>query len=265
MNTSLNRRSFLVSVAAVAAAPVALAQSTSTTPAKAPPAAAPATDGPFTLPALPYAPEALDASIDAETMRIHHSKHHQAYVTKLNDAVKGMIASGTPVPNDVDALIAKLETLPADKATAIKNNGGGHSNHSLLWTVLAPKGRNGDPSKELVVAVERDLGSVDKLKEAMQTSGAARFGSGWAWLVVTRDKKLVVASTPNQESPLMGGGTGAGLSEKSAVSGTPIYGIDVWEHAYYLRYQNRRPDYLKAIWDVTNWTEVSRRFAAAMG
>ncbi|MFO0827825.1 MAG: superoxide dismutase [Phycisphaerales bacterium] len=254
MSNTLDRRSFIATVAATAAAPTVLAQSTPpAAPAGAPAPAA--TDGPFTLPALPYAYEALEPSIDAETMHIHHDKHHAAYVNNLNAALKGINA-----PTDIDALIAKLDAMPADKRTAIKNNGGGHANHSLFWMVLAPKGQGGEPSKELVRAMESDVGGFAKAKEQLQATAQVRFGSGWAWLIVTPEKKLAVASTPNQESPLMG----AQLSEKNSTVGTPIFGIDVWEHAYYLKYRNMRADYLKALWDIVNWNEVSKRYAKAM-
>jgi Fe-Mn family superoxide dismutase len=259
MNPSIDRRKFLASAAAAAAAaaPVLACH----TPSKV--AAASAAIGgtvpiggkaadPYSLPALPYAHEALEPAIDTETMRIHHGKHHQAYITNLNAAV-----TEVPVPDSVDELIARIPTLPADKQTVVRNNGGGHSNHSLFWSILAPKGKGGELSKELVAAIERDLGGLAAAKEAVNKAGLGRFGSGWAWIIVSAEKKLVITSTPNQDSPLMG----AKFCEKP---GTPILGVDVWEHAYYLHYQNRRADYLKAFWDVVNWAEVSKRFAAAM-
>jgi Fe-Mn family superoxide dismutase len=261
MDASLNRRSFLGSVAVVAAAGNAFGQaqkSPGLAPVAAPPAPAPT--GPFTLPPLPYAPEALEPSIDAETMRIHHGKHHAAYVNNLNAALAPLIAAGLKVNPDIDVFITTISTLPADKQTAVRNNGGGHANHSLFWKLLAPKGTGGEPSKDLVAAIDRDLGGMDTFKEAIEKAGAARFGSGWSWLIVTPEKKLAIVSTPNQDSPLMGDAQ----MEKNAATGTPIFGIDVWEHAYYLKYQNRRGDYLKAIWDVVNWNEVSARYAKAM-
>ncbi len=252
--SSLDRRAFLATAVAASTCALAAGQDKPAQPkpvTAAGGAAPPAESGPFKLPALPYAPEALEPSIDTETMRIHHDKHHQAYITNLNNAVKGLT-----IPNSVEELIAQLDKLPEDKRTAIRNNGGGHANHSLFWTILAPKGKGGEPSKELLAAIDRDLGGLEKAKDELGKAGLSRFGSGWSWLVVTPDKKLAIVSTANQDSPLMG----AKWCEKP---GTPILGIDVWEHAYYLHYQNRRADYLKAIWDVINWTEVSRRFAAA--
>ncbi len=248
---AFDRRSFLATAAALAAVPSipasALGQAT---PAVATPA--PEVEGPFVLPPLPYAHEALEPAIDALTMRIHHEKHHGAYVKNLNAALKGL-----KVTSNIDALIADIESLPADKRTAVRNNGGGHANHSLFWTVLAPPGTGGEPSKELIAALDRDLGGLAKAKETLSATAMSRFGSGWSWLVVTKDKKLAIVSTPNQDSPLMG---------KSAAEtmGTPIFGIDVWEHAYYLKYQNLRADYVKAVLGIANWNEISKRFAAAM-
>ncbi len=206
----------------------------------------------FKLPDLPYPHDALEPVIDAKTMEIHHGKHHNGYVTKLNDAV-----SGLSVPDDVNALIADLGKIPADKRTAVRNNGGGHANHSLFWPCLAPngKGGGGTPSGELASAIDKDLGGFDKFKEQFSAAAAGRFGSGWAWLGV-RDGKLCVCSTPNQDSPLMG-------KDYVDCPCKPILGLDVWEHAYYLKYQNRRPDYISAWWDVVNWDQVAKNYAAA--
>ncbi len=198
----------------------------------------------FTLPTLPYAHDALEPHIDTLTMQIHHGKHHQAYVDNLNKALAGTENEN----NSLEELMAIMSTLPA----AVRNNGGGHYNHSLFWTVLGPNG--GEPTGALAAAINETFGSLDSLKEKMSTAGATRFGSGWAWLLV-QDGKLVVSSTPNQDNPLM---------DLAEVKGTPILGIDVWEHAYYLHYQNRRPDYLKAIWNVINWEAVAARYQAAL-
>ena len=210
----------------------------------------------FELPALPYAEDALEPVIDAKTMQIHHDKHHGAYVSKLNDALKG-----TEWENkDIVEVLQNLDKLPSDKQTAVRNNGGGHFNHSLFWPTLAPKGQGGSPSGDLASAIDSDLGGLDKFKEAFANAAATRFGSGWAWLCVTPAGKLHVASTANQDTTLMPeafGGFGAGH--------TPILGLDVWEHAYYLTYQNRRPDYIKAFWDVVNWSQVEENYAKARG
>ncbi len=207
--------------------------------------------GPYTLPPLPYANNALDPAIDPATMEIHHDRHHAGYVANLNKAVAGL-----EVPSEVEVLIAGLDELPESVRGAVRNNGGGHANHSLFWTILAPPGTGGSASPELAAAIKETFGGMDGLKAALSKAGATRFGSGWAWLVVDRDGNLAVTSTPNQDSPLMG--------EKYVdLAGTPIIGIDVWEHAYYLKYQNRRGDYLAAIWSLMNWPEISRRYAAA--
>jgi Fe-Mn family superoxide dismutase len=204
----------------------------------------------YQLPALNYAYDALETHIDAQTMEIHHTKHHQAYITKVNDAI-----AGTPQEAlSVEALISDLASVPDDKRGAVRNNGGGHANHSLFWTVLGP-GKGGQPTGDLAAAIDAACGSFDKFKEAFANAGATRFGSGWAWLYVT-DGKLAVGSTANQDSPLMG-------SAVAGIAGTPILGLDVWEHAYYLKYQNRRPDYIAAFWNVVNWDAVAERFAAA--
>ena len=199
----------------------------------------------YTLPDLPYAFDALEPHIDARTMEIHHGKHHNAYITNVNAALEGHPELAA---KSVEDLIADLDAVPESIRTAVRNNGGGHANHSLFWTVLG--GGGGTPGGDLAAAIDRDLGSFDAFKEKFSAAGATRFGSGWAWLVV-KDGKLDVLSTPNQDSPLMTG------------DGTPILGLDVWEHAYYLNYQNRRPDYIAAFWNVINWDEVARRCAAA--
>ncbi len=196
------------------------------------------------LPALPYDFGALEPHIDAQTMQIHHGKHHQAYVDNLNKALAGTDGEG----KSLEELIANISKYPA----AVRNNGGGHFNHSLFWTILSPNG--GQPSGDLAKAIDDTFGSLDGLKEKVNAAGATRFGSGWAWLIV-KDGKLEVTSTPNQDNPLM---------DVVEVKGTPILGIDVWEHAYYLKYQNKRPDYLAAVWNVINWEEVGKRYQAAL-
>jgi Fe-Mn family superoxide dismutase len=200
---------------------------------------------PYELPPLPYAYDALEPTIDEQTMRIHHDKHHQAYVDNLNKAVEGTDVDGSPI----EELIQSLTRVPEDRRTAARNNGGGHANHSLFWEIMKPGG-GGEPAGALADAISQAFGDPDALKAQVNDAGVKRFGSGWTWLVV-KDGNLAVVSTPNQDNPLMDGG------------GTPILGIDVWEHAYYLKYQNRRPDYLAAWWDVVNWDEVGRRFDAA--
>jgi len=199
----------------------------------------------FELPALPYATDALEPNIDAATMEIHHGKHHNAYVTKLNGAVEGTDAES----KSLDELMSMISKLPS----AVRNNGGGHFNHSLFWTVMGPNG-GGTPSGELASAIDSAFGSFDKFKEEFSNAAATRFGSGWAWLCVDNSGKLFVTSTPNQDNPVMD------IAEEP---GTPILGLDVWEHAYYLKYQNRRPDYISAFWNVVNWDEVAKRFADA--
>jgi len=198
---------------------------------------------PFTLPDLPYDHAALEPTIDARTMEIHHGKHHQAYVDNANKALEGTPLADAPV----EQVLAELDSLPEDVRTAVRNNAGGHANHSLFWTIMSPGG-GGAPTGALGDAVEA-YGGVDKLKADVNDAGVKRFGSGWTW-VVADGGSLSVMSTPNQDSPLSDGRT-------------PILGIDVWEHAYYLNYQNRRPDYLAAWWDVVDWDEVARRFEAA--
>ena len=202
------------------------------------------------LPALPYAYDALEPHIDAQTMTIHHTKHHQAYIDNANKALEGTAMADM----SADEIIASLASAPADKKAALRNNVGGHVNHSLFWKVMGPGG-SGHPSGELSSAIDEAFGSFDAFKERLEDAGKTRFGSGWAWLVV-QNGKLTVVSTANQDNPMMG-------QELAGVSGTPILGIDVWEHAYYLNYQNRRPDYLKAFWNVVNWDEVASRYSAA--
>lgn len=200
----------------------------------------------YTLPNLPYAYDALEPHIDARTMEIHHTKHHQGYVNKLNAALEGHDL-GSPT---VEELVASIHTLPEELKTPVRNHGGGHANHSLFWTVLrAPTG--GLPTGPLAEAINRDLGSYDSFQEQFTRAALGRFGSGWAWLSVNGEKKLVVEDTPNQNSPLMHGNI-------------PILGCDVWEHAYYLKYQNRRADYVAAFFNVINWEEVGRRYQAAL-
>ncbi|RFM35826.1 superoxide dismutase [Chitinophaga silvisoli] len=199
----------------------------------------------FTLPSLPYATDALEPHIDKQTMEIHHGKHHQAYVDNLNKAI-----AGTENENkSLEELVAIAGTL----SPAIRNNGGGHWNHSFFWTILGPNA-GGEPTGKLADAIKSTFGSFEEFKEKFNAAGATRFGSGWAWLLV-KGGKLEVSSTPNQDNPLM---------DVAEVKGTPILGVDVWEHAYYLKYQNRRPDYLKAFWNVVNWDAVSKRYEAAL-
>jgi len=199
----------------------------------------------FTLPALPYAPDALEPHIDKQTMEIHHGKHHQAYVDNLNKAI-----AGTEHENkSLEQLVASAGKI----SPAVRNNGGGHWNHSFFWEILSAKGGNPPPGGKLSDAINGTFGSLEALQEKVNTAGTTRFGSGWAWLIV-KDGKLEVSSTPNQDNPLM---------DVAEVKGTPILGIDVWEHAYYLKYQNRRPDYLKAVWNVINWSKVADHFAKA--
>ncbi|MFO0898841.1 MAG: superoxide dismutase [Pirellulales bacterium] len=199
----------------------------------------------YTLPPLPYKFDALEPTIDAKTMEIHHDKHHQAYITNLNKAIE-LTHLGE---QSVESLISDLSKVPEDIRTVVRNNGGGHANHTLFWTILSPNG-GGEPKGELAAAITSDLGGFAAFKEAFAKAATTRFGSGWAWLSVGKDGKLVVESLPNQDSPLMEGKT-------------PILGLDVWEHAYYLKYQNRRPDYITAFWEIVNWPEVARRYAEA--
>jgi Fe-Mn family superoxide dismutase len=199
----------------------------------------------YTLPALPYAYDALEPHIDARTMEIHHSKHHQTYINNLNGALKDSGHEGLAI----EALVAGVDQLPEALRATVRNNGGGHANHSLFWTVMSPQG-GGQPEGALAQAIDTDIGGFEAFKEAFTKAALTRFGSGWAWLSVTREGRLVVESTGNQDSPLMTGNT-------------PVLGLDVWEHAYYLQYQNRRPEYIAAFYNVVSWPEVARRFAAA--
>jgi Fe-Mn family superoxide dismutase len=200
------------------------------------------------LPPLPYPSNALEPHIDAQTMEIHHDKHHQTYVTNLNNAIQGNAELEGMSATD---LIKNLSKVPEDKRTAVRNNGGGHVNHTMFWEIMGPNG-GGQPSGALAAAIDRDLGGFEKMKEEVNKAGAGRFGSGWAWVVV-KDGKLSITSTPNQDNPLMDN------------AGTPILGVDVWEHAYYLKYQNKRPDYLNAWWNTINWGAVAKRFTDAGG
>ncbi len=197
----------------------------------------------FELPALPYAPDALEPHIDKATMEIHHGKHHQAYVTNLNKAIEGTELAS----KSLEEILKNVSKA----SPAVRNNGGGHYNHSLFWQLLSSKGA-GKPSGELAAAIDKKFGSFDKFKEEFNNAGATRFGSGWAWLIVTEGGELKVTSTPNQDNPLM---------DVAEVKGFPLLGLDVWEHAYYLKYQNRRPDYIGAFWNVVNWDEVAKRFS----
>ena len=209
---------------------------------------------PFTLPDLPYPASALEPHIDARTMEIHHGKHHNAYVTNANKALEGTKFANMS-PEDV---IRHLGDIPEDKRNAVRNNAGGHVNHSLFWQIMAPpgKGGGGKPEGDLAKAIDAAFGSFDTFKETFANAAATRFGSGWAWLCVMPGGKLDVCSTANQDNPIMG-------PAFAGCGGTPILGLDVWEHAYYLNYQNRRPDYVSAWWNVVNWGEVAKRFKAA--
>lgn len=199
----------------------------------------------FELPQLPYAYDALEPNIDKETMNIHHTKHHNTYVTNLNNALEG---NEELLSKTVEEVVSNLDAVPEAARTAVRNNGGGHANHSLFWQIISPNG-GGDPTGELADAISSKFGSYDSFKEEFAKAATTRFGSGWAWLVVNNGE-LEVTSTPNQDSPLMEGKT-------------PILGLDVWEHAYYLKYQNRRPEYINSFWNVVNWDEVTKRYSAA--
>jgi Fe-Mn family superoxide dismutase len=200
----------------------------------------------FELKALPYANNALEPHIDAMTMEIHHDRHHNAYVTNLNAAIKDTEWDS----KTIEEILSNISKVPA----AVRNNVGGHFNHDLFWSIMGPNA-GGNPTGDLAAAIDKTFGSFDELKKQVSAAGATRFGSGWAWLIVKADKTLAVCSTPNQDNPLM---------DIAEVKGTPILGIDVWEHAYYLKYQNKRPDYLAAIWNVINWTAVAERYAKAV-
>lgn len=199
-----------------------------------------------TLPELPYAYDALEPHIDAMTMEIHHSRHHNTYVTSLNAALEGTGLEDVPV----EELVANLDRVPEEKRQAVINHGGGHANHSMFWQMMSPNG-GGQPQGDVAKAIDAELGGLDAFKEAFKKAALGRFGSGWAWLSVTPEKKLVVENTLNQDSPLMHGNT-------------PVLGLDVWEHAYYLKFQNKRPDYVEAFFNVVNWEDVERRYQAAI-
>ena len=203
----------------------------------------------FELPKLSYAYNALEPHIDAQTMEIHYSKHHNAYVTNLNKAIAG---KGNLESKSIEDLISNISAVPQDIRNAVRNNGGGHANHSLFWTILGSQA-SGEPKGELASAIKADFGSFEKFKEQFSNAATTRFGSGWAWACVV-DGKLKIGSTPNQDNPLM---------DVAEFKGAPILGLDVWEHAYYLKYQNRRPDYIAAFWNVIKWDAVAQRFNAA--
>jgi len=249
------RRQAIKTLTAAAIASTALSQfpAFAQTPVTTP-AAAPAPTGPFVLPPLPYAYDALEPYIDAETMHLHHDKHHAAYVANLNKAVAKIPSTVSP---DVDTLLKNLDAVPEDVRTVVRNQGGGHSNHSLFWQTLCSAEQNQKKRFErlreddFVKAINSDLGGFDKLKAEMSEQGGKLFGSGWVWLVLDGGRKLTVLTLPNQDSPLMEGHY-------------PLFGIDVWEHAYYLKYHNLRADYITAIWNVVNWDFISDRYAAAM-
>jgi superoxide dismutase, Fe-Mn family len=213
----------------------------------APDSFAPGTDIVFELPSLPYGADALEPFIDTETMTIHHDRHHKAYVDNLNAAVA---ADPALRGRAIEDLLADISSLPP----AIRNNGGGHWNHSLFWSLLAPAGTGGSPSPQLAAAIERDFGSIDAFKEAFNKAATSRFGSGWAWLIVN-EGRLVITSTANQDNPLM---------DVAEARGEPILAVDVWEHAYYLKYQNKRGEYLAAFWNVVNWDQVNSLYAKAI-
>ena len=200
----------------------------------------------YTLPKLSYAYDALEPHIDAQTMEIHHTKHHQTYINNVNAALEGTEYADLPI----EELVKKTKSLPENLQGVVRNNGGGHANHTLFWTVMAPNA-GGNPVGDVAKAIDAQLGGLEKFKEAFTKAALTRFGSGWAWLSVTPDKKLVVESTGNQDSPLIEGNT-------------PVLGLDVWEHAYYLKYQNRRPDYIGAFFNVVDWNEVERRYQEAI-
>lgn len=244
-NSALSRRSFLITTAGAAVGSTLVSQA-----ADAPPA------GPFKLGDLPYAFDALEPHIDAKTMEIHHGKHHQAYVTKLNEAVAGL----TGIPTDAAKLIADISKLPEKAQAAVRNHGGGHVNHTLFWSIMGKpgsKGVGGEPSGKIGPAITKAFGSLKEFQTKFAEAGTKRFGSGWAWLIVKSDGSLAITSTPNQDSPLMTGIVPA------AEAGTPILGVDVWEHAYYLKYQSKRADYITAWWNVVNWSQVDELLAAA--
>lgn len=245
MTTSFSRRSLLIASATAGTSVMSLSLRASSLAQQSTPTAPPASDGPFTLPELSYAYEALEPHIDTLTMQIHHDKHHAAYVNNLNAA----LTDHTDLHGmSIEELVAGLDTLPEEIQTAVRNNGGGHFNHSMFWELMSPTPTS--PSGDLATAIDRDLGGLEGLQVAVNEAGVKRFGSGWSWLV-SNGGTLSVSSTPNQDNPLMDG------------SGTPILGVDVWEHAYYLKYQNKRADYLAAWWNVVDWDAVSARYDAA--
>ncbi|MCG7221048.1 MULTISPECIES: superoxide dismutase [Acinetobacter] len=200
----------------------------------------------YSLPQLPYAYDALEPNIDTKTMEIHHTKHHQTYINNINATVEGTAWEKL----SIEELVSKVNEVPTDLKNSVINNGGGHANHSLFWTVMSPQG-GGEPIKQIAEAIDRDIGGFEKFKEAFTKAALTRFGSGWAWLSVTPEKKVIVESSANQDSPLMNGNI-------------PILALDVWEHAYYLKYQNRRPEYIAAFYNVVNWEEVNRRYLEAI-
>ncbi|BAP36851.1 MULTISPECIES: superoxide dismutase [Acinetobacter] len=200
----------------------------------------------YSLPQLPYAYDALEPNIDTKTMEIHHTKHHQTYINNINATIEGTAWDKL----SIEELVSKVNEVPADLKNSVINNGGGHANHSLFWTVMSPQG-GGEPIKQIAEAIDRDIGSFENFKEAFTKAALTRFGSGWAWLSVTPEKKVIVESSANQDSPLMNGNI-------------PILALDVWEHAYYLKYQNRRPEYIAAFYNVVNWEEVNRRYLEAI-
>ena len=241
-----DRRNFIAASIGIAAAAVTAGSASAATVFQSTPNASKEKKMPFTLPELPYAENALEPTIDAKTMNIHRTKHHQAYVDNLNKAI-----DGTPwAAMSIDEICRKAKDAPDAVKAAVRNNGGGHWNHSMYWKWMAPKGQGGAPSAALAAAIDKSFGSMDNFKTQFADAGMKRFGSGWAWLVRKADGSLVISSTPNQDNPLM-----EGIAE---VIGTPLFGIDVWEHAYYLNYQNRRAEYLKAFWDIVNWNEISK-------
>jgi len=207
----------------------------------------------FKLPDLPYAFTALEPHIDARTMEIHHGKHHATYVAKLNATLEKHPALAE---KSVEDLLKSLDTLPAEIRTAVRNHGGGHYNHDLFWKLMAPKGQRGKPSAAMEAAINASFGSLDEMRKRFDAAALGRFGSGWAWVIVTPDKKLAVTSTPNQDNPLM--------DLPDIQRGTPILALDVWEHAYYLKYQNKRAEYVTNWWNVVNWNEVNKRFDAVV-
>ena len=237
-----------LTVATLASTTLGRLSSFAQAPAATTPPVPPAPTGPFVLPPLPYGYDALEPHIDAETMHLHHDKHHASYVNKLNEAVAkdpGLADTKT----NIDDLLKNLAAIPENIRTAVRNQGGGHANHSLFWLTLSPKG--GEPKGEFAAALDKELGGLDKFKADVDKAGAGVFGSGWVWLVLDGGKKLSIITLPNQDSPIS-----EGLY--------PLFGIDVWEHAYYLKYHNVRADYLKAIWNVTNWDFISDRYATAL-